>query len=61
MQRGVTSGGNDGSCFVRHGSVNIPLSWPLRYAHTAAEVSDLRDVEALERIVAALVDWELAQ
>ena len=61
MQRGVTSGGNDGSRFVRHGSVNIPLSWPLRYAHTAAEVADLRDVEALERIVAALVDWELAQ
>ena len=61
MQRGVTSGGNDGSRFVRHGSVNIPLSWPLRYAHTATEVADLRDVEALAQIVSALVKWELTQ
>ena len=61
MQRGVTAGGNDGSRFVRYGSVNIPLSWPLRYAHTAGEVADLRDVRALERIVGALVEWELNQ
>ena len=60
MQLGLTSGGNDGSRFVRYGGVNVPLSWPLRYAHTAAEVADLEDVRALEQIVGALVAQELA-
>lgn len=59
VQYGVTSGGNDGSRFVPYGSVNVPLSWPLRYSHTAAEVSDLRDIEALEKIVTALLREEL--
>ena len=60
-QHGVTAGGNDGSKFVRRGAVNIPLSWPLRYAHSAAEVADLRDAEALRQIVGALVDGALAE
>ncbi len=54
VQYGVTGGGNDGSAFVPYGSVDIPLGWPLRYSHSAAEVADLTDVEALARIVAAL-------
>jgi len=54
-QYGVTGGGNDGAAFVPYGSVDIPLGWPLRYSHSAAEVVDLKDVEALARIVAALV------
>lgn len=53
-QYGVTGGGNDGAAFVPYGSVDIPLGWPLRYSHSAAEVVDLKDVEALARIVAAL-------
>ena len=61
VQYGVTSGGNDGSRFVPYGSVNVPLSWPLRYSHTAVEVSDLRDIEALEKIVTALLGEELAR
>ena len=60
-RHGVTAGGNDGSQFVRRGAVNIPLSWPLRYAHSAAEVADLRDVEALHQIVGALVEAGLAE
>lgn len=59
IQYGVTSGGNDGSRFVPYGAANIPLSWPLRYSHTAGEVSDLRDIEALEKIVNLLVKDEL--
>ncbi len=59
IQYGVTSGGNDGSRFVPYGAANIPLSWPLRYSHTAGEVSDLRDIEALEKIVNLLVKEEL--
>ncbi len=59
-QPGVTAGGNDGSTFVAHGAVNIPLSFPLRYAHTPGEVADLRDAGALQAIVAILLEDELA-
>ena len=59
VQYGVTSGGNDGSRFVPHGAANVPLSWPLRYSHTAGEVSDLRDIEALEKIVKLLLREQL--
>jgi putative aminopeptidase FrvX len=54
VQYGVTGGGNDGSAFVRYGSVDVALSWPLRYSHSPAEVIDTRDVDALARIVAAI-------
>ena len=54
-QYGVTAGGNDGAAFVSVGSVDVPLGWALRYSHSAGEVADLKDVEALGRIVAALV------
>ena len=58
VQYGVTGGGNDGAVFARYGSVDIPLSWPLRYAHSAAEVIDTRDVDALAKIVAVLAkNW----
>jgi putative aminopeptidase len=51
VQFGVTGGGNDGSAFVPYGSVDVALAWPLRYSHSPAEVSDMRDVDALARIV----------
>jgi putative aminopeptidase FrvX len=51
VQHGVTGGGNDGAAFLRHGAVDIPISWPLRYSHSPGEVIDLRDAEALARIV----------
>ncbi len=58
VQFGVTGGGNDGAVFTRYGAVDIPLSWPLRYAHSAAEVIDTRDVDALSKIVAVLAkNW----
>jgi putative aminopeptidase FrvX len=53
-QYGVTGGGNDGAAFVRYGSVDVALGWPLRYSHSPAEVIDTRDVDALARIVAAV-------
>ena len=53
-QFGVTGGGNDGSTFVRYGSIDVALGWPLRYSHSPAEVVDTRDVDALGRIVAAI-------
>jgi len=54
VQYGVTGGGNDGSAFVRYGSVDIPLGWPLRYSHSPAEVIDTRDVDALAHIITAI-------
>jgi putative aminopeptidase FrvX len=53
-QYGVTGGGNDGSVFTRFGTVDVPLAWPLRYSHSPAEVIDVRDAEALGRIIAVL-------
>ncbi|HKT68988.1 MAG TPA: M20/M25/M40 family metallo-hydrolase, partial [Terriglobales bacterium] len=53
-QYGVTGGGNDGSAFLRYGSTDVALGWPLRYSHSPAEVVDTRDVDALARIVAAV-------
>jgi putative aminopeptidase FrvX len=58
VQYGVTGGGNDGSVFPQYGSVDIPLSWALRYAHSPGEVIDTRDVDALSKIVAVLAkEW----
>ncbi len=54
VQDGVTGGGNDGSAFVRYGSLDVALGWPLRYSHSPGEVADTRDVEALARIVGAI-------
>ena len=53
-QYGVTGGGNDGAAFLRYGSVDVPLAWPLRYSHSPGEVIDTRDLDALARIVAAI-------
>jgi putative aminopeptidase FrvX len=58
VQYGVTGGGNDGSVFVRYGSVDVALGWPLRYSHSPAEVIDTRDLDALGKIVAVLArEW----
>lgn len=54
LQFGVTSGGNDGQPFAARGSVNVPLGWPLRYSHTQVETADLRDLEALAKLVTEL-------
>ena len=54
MQVGATNGGTDGSEFVRYGAVHVSLSWPGRYSHSPVEVLDLRDLQALERLIYAL-------
>lgn len=54
LQVGATNGGTDGSDFVRYGAVHVSLSWPGRYSHSPVEVLDLRDLEALERLIYAL-------
>ena len=54
VQVGTTNGGNDGSEFVRYGVRDVPISWPLRYSHSPAELVDLADIMHLGRLVAAL-------
>ena len=51
---GATNGGTDGSDFVRYGVLHVSLSWPGRYSHSPVEVLDLRDLEALERLIYAI-------
>jgi putative aminopeptidase FrvX len=54
LQLGTTHGSTDGSAIGAYGPPNLGLSWPGRYSHTPGEVLDLRDVEALGRLIAAL-------
>lgn len=54
LQIGLTQGGTDGTAFTFFGAPNTGLSWPGRYSHTPAEVLDLRDLERLARLIAAV-------
>lgn len=54
LQVGATNGGTDGSEFVPYGVVHVSLSWPGRYSHSPVEVLDLRDLEALARLITKL-------
>jgi putative aminopeptidase FrvX len=54
LQVGTTQGSTDGSAIGAFGAPNIGLSWPGRYSHTPGEVLDLRDLDALTRLVRAL-------
>jgi len=51
IQVGATNGGTDGSDFVRYGVLHVSLSWPGRYSHSPVEVLDLRDLQALEKLI----------
>lgn len=58
LQVGSTNGGNDGSVFASWGVPDVPLAWPLRYAHSPAEVIDLEDVQALAQLIQVVAeDW----
>lgn len=54
LQVGTTHGSTDGSAVGAYGAPNLGISWPGRYSHTPGEVLDLRDVDALTRLIAAL-------
>jgi putative aminopeptidase FrvX len=58
LQLGTTHGSTDGSAIAPFGVPNIGLSWPGRYSHTPAETLDLRDVDALIRLIAAVATLE---
>lgn len=58
FQLGNTRGGNDGSVFVPEGAVDIPLSWPGTYSHSFIEKIHRRDLQALTRLITAIVkNW----
>jgi putative aminopeptidase FrvX len=54
LQIGVTAGGTDASPFSAIGAIDVGLSWPGRYSHSPVEVTDLRDVDALIRLIVKL-------
>ena len=54
LQLGITAGGNDGSVFRSLETVNLPIGFPLRYAHSAVETADLRDAESVIDLVEVL-------
>ena len=54
LQLGTTQGSTDGSAIGTFGAPNIGLSWPGRYSHTPGEVLDLRDLDALSKLIKAL-------
>lgn len=56
LAAGVTNGGNDGSVFTRYGVPDVGLGWPLRYAHSPAEVVDLTDVVALADVIQLIAE-----
>jgi putative aminopeptidase FrvX len=56
LQVGATNGGNDGSAFAPWGVVDVAAGWPLRYAHSPAEVIDLRDVASLADLVRGVAE-----
>ncbi|HXY68569.1 MAG TPA: M20/M25/M40 family metallo-hydrolase [Gemmatimonadales bacterium] len=56
LAAGTTNGGNDGSMFTAYGVPDVGLGWPLRYAHSPAEVVDLADVVALADVVQAIAE-----
>jgi putative aminopeptidase FrvX len=56
LQYGMTAGWTDGTPFLAHGVLNVPLSWPGRYSHSPVEVADLRDIDALTQLIVALVE-----
>jgi putative aminopeptidase len=53
-QYGITGGGNDGAASLVYGATDVALGWPLRYSHSPAEVIDLRDLDALGKIITAI-------
>jgi len=56
LTAGATDGGNDGSTFTRFGVPDVAFGWPMRYAHSPAEVIDLTDLVALADIVQAIAE-----
>ncbi len=55
LQVGTTHGSADALPFGRYGAATVGLSWPGRYSHSPAEVLDLRDLDALTRLIRAVV------
>lgn len=54
VQVGFTGGATDGMAFLADGPIMLPFAWPGRYSHSPVEVADLRDVEALVRLIVAV-------
>lgn len=56
VQIGFTGGATDGIPFLAEGPAMLPFSWPGRYSHSPIEVADLRDLEALVKLIVAVAN-----
>ena len=56
LQRGVSGGETDGKPLQARGGHMLPLSIPMRYAHSAAQMLHLDDLEHLIALSCAVVD-----
>jgi putative aminopeptidase FrvX len=56
LQVGTTQGSTDGGAISPWRPFNIGLSWPGRYSHGPAEILDLRDVDALARLIRVVAE-----
>ncbi len=54
LQIGTTHGSTDGTAITLYGATFAGLSWPGRYSHSPGEVLDLKDVDALRRLIVAV-------
>jgi putative aminopeptidase FrvX len=54
VQVGFTGGATDAMPFLADGAALLPFSWPGRYSHSPVEVTDLRDVESLVKLIVAV-------
>jgi len=56
IQYGLTRGGNDGSVFPEIGVPNLALSWPTVHSHSAVEVINEKDLDALGALVRVIAE-----
>ena len=56
LQMGVTGGGTDASVF-QHKSEVLALSVPIKYLHSEVEMLHLNDLDALIKLIEAIVLW----
>ncbi|MCD6254599.1 MAG: M42 family metallopeptidase [Thermotogae bacterium] len=51
LQMGVTGGGTDGSIFVEHGSLMVPITLAVRYLHSTVETISMDDYDNLVKLL----------
>lgn len=56
IQIGTTGGGTDGSVYVEKGFKMVPITFALKYMHSEVEMMSVFDLEALIKLLVAIVE-----